>query len=44
MLWLLWTVISLFDGGNRVSEPEEIKGLDIVEHCLESDPHVASTK
>lgn len=41
---MLWNVISLFDGGNRVSESEEIEGLDIGEHCRESDPHVASTK
>jgi len=42
--WLLWTVIGLFYGGIRVSEPEEIEGLDIGEHGMEAYPDFASTK
>jgi Amt family ammonium transporter len=42
--WLLWTVIGLFYGGIRVSETEEIEGLDIGEHGMEAYPDFASTK
>jgi ammonium transporter, Amt family len=40
---LLWTVIGFFYGGIRVSEPEEIDGLDIGEHGMEAYPDFAST-
>lgn len=42
--WLLWSVIGLFYGGIRVSEPEEVQGLDIGEHGMEAYPDFASTR
>jgi Amt family ammonium transporter len=42
--WLLWTVIGAFFGGIRVSEPEEMEGLDIGEHGMEAYPDFASVK
>ncbi|MFN5968260.1 MAG: hypothetical protein ACK46E_24755 [Pseudanabaena sp.] len=35
---MAWYVISLITGGIRVSEEEEIKGLDISEHAMEAYP------
>lgn len=42
--WTLWSVIGLFYGGIRVSEPEELEGLDIGEHGMEAYPDFASTR
>ncbi|MFM7642171.1 MAG: ammonium transporter [Cyanobium sp.] len=42
--WLLWSVIGAFFNGIRVSEPEEIEGLDIGEHGMEAYPDFASVK
>ncbi|AAP99341.1 MULTISPECIES: ammonium transporter [Prochlorococcus] len=41
--WLAWTVIGGFFGGIRVSEEEEIQGLDIGEHGMEAYPDFASS-
>ena len=41
---LLWYVIGLFYGGIRVSESEEVEGLDIGEHGMEAYPDFASTR
>jgi Amt family ammonium transporter len=41
--FILWTVIGSFYGGIRVSEPEEVEGLDIGEHGMEAYPDFAST-
>ena len=40
--WIAWTVIGGFFGGIRVSEEEEIAGLDIGEHGMEAYPDFAS--
>ncbi len=40
--WLAWQVIGSFFGGIRVSEDEEIAGLDIGEHGMEAYPDFAS--
>ncbi len=40
--WLAWTIIGSFFGGIRVSENEEIAGLDIGEHGMEAYPDFAS--
>ncbi len=40
--WLAWKVIGIFFGGIRVSEDEEISGLDIGEHGMEAYPDFAS--
>jgi len=36
--WIAWTVIGAIFGGIRVSETEEIEGLDISEHGMEAYP------
>ncbi len=40
--WIAWQVIGLFFGGIRVTEEEEIAGLDIGEHGMEAYPDFAS--
>ena len=42
--WILWSVIGLFYGGIRVSEPEELEGLDIGEHGMEAYPDFSATR
>ena len=42
--WLAWSIIGGLFGGIRVSEQEEIQGLDIGEHGMEAYPDFASTK
>ncbi|MBM5817759.1 MAG: ammonium transporter [Cyanobacteria bacterium K_Offshore_surface_m2_239] len=41
--FILWKVIGSFYGGIRVTEPEEVEGLDIGEHGMEAYPDFAST-
>ena len=41
--WIAWQVIGGFFGGIRVSESEEIQGLDIGEHGMEAYPDFASS-
>ncbi|MFM1800093.1 MAG: hypothetical protein RLZZ117_2371 [Cyanobacteriota bacterium] len=41
--WILWTILGSFFGGIRVTEPEELEGLDIGEHGMEAYPDFAST-
>ena len=42
--WIAWSVIGGIFGGIRVSEKEEIQGLDIGEHGMEAYPDFASIK
>tara|TARA_Y100001968_G_scaffold10830_1_gene9074 strand:+ start:3427 stop:4923 length:1497 start_codon:yes stop_codon:yes gene_type:complete len=41
--WIAWQIIGGFFGGIRVSESEEIQGLDIGEHGMEAYPDFASS-
>jgi Amt family ammonium transporter len=41
--WILWSVIGALFGGIRVSEAEEIEGLDIGEHGMEAYPDFAAS-
>jgi len=41
--WIAWSVIGGLFGGIRVSESEEIQGLDIGEHGMEAYPDFASS-
>ncbi|MFN9628623.1 MAG: ammonium transporter [Cyanobacteriota bacterium] len=41
---VLWKLVGLAYGGIRVSEPEEMEGLDIGEHGMEAYPDFASVK
>ncbi len=41
--WLAWSIIGGLFGGIRVSESEEIQGLDIGEHGMEAYPDFASS-
>ena len=41
--WIAWKLIGSFFGGIRVSEAEEIQGLDIGEHGMEAYPDFASS-
>jgi Amt family ammonium transporter len=41
--WILWSVIGAVFGGIRVTEPEEIEGLDIGEHGMEAYPDFAAS-
>ncbi|MDM7936872.1 MAG: ammonium transporter [Cyanobium sp. CZS 48M] len=41
--WITWSVLGSLSGGIRVSEREEIEGLDIAEHGMEAYPDFAST-
>ena len=40
--WIVWSVIGSLFGGIRVSEKEEIQGLDIGEHGMEAYPDFAA--
>ena len=42
--WLAWSIIGGLFGGIRVSESEEVQGLDIGEHGMEAYPDFASTR
>jgi len=42
--WIAWSVIGAMFGGIRVTEAEEIEGLDIGEHGMEAYPDFASAK
>jgi Amt family ammonium transporter len=42
--WILWSIIGAIYNGIRVSEPEEVEGLDIGEHGMEAYPDFASTR
>lgn len=42
--WILWSIIGAAFGGIRVTEQEEIEGLDIGEHGMEAYPDFASVK
>ena len=42
--WIAWSIIGGLFGGIRVSEEEEIQGLDIGEHGMEAYPDFASNK
>ena len=42
--WVAWSVIGAIFGGIRVTEAEEIEGLDIGEHGMEAYPDFASAK
>ena len=42
--WIAWSIIGGLFGGIRVSEAEEIQGLDIGEHGMEAYPDFASAK
>ena len=41
--WIVWSIIGGLFGGIRVSEQEEIEGLDIGEHGMEAYPDFVST-
>ncbi len=41
--WITWSVLGGLSGGIRVTEKEEIEGLDISEHGMEAYPDFAST-
>tara|TARA_Y100001968_G_scaffold87923_1_gene78976 strand:+ start:26330 stop:27829 length:1500 start_codon:yes stop_codon:yes gene_type:complete len=41
--WIAWSLIGGFFGGIRVSEEEELQGLDIGEHGMEAYPDFASS-
>ncbi|MEB3303445.1 MAG: ammonium transporter [Cyanobacteriota bacterium] len=41
--WILLSIMGAFFNGIRVTEPEEIEGLDIGEHGMEAYPDFAST-
>ncbi|MED5469996.1 MAG: ammonium transporter, partial [Cyanobacteriota bacterium] len=40
--WIAWSVIGALFGGIRVTDAEEIEGLDIGEHGMEAYPDFAS--
>jgi len=42
--WIVWSIIGVIFGGIRVTEKEEIEGLDIGEHGMEAYPDFASAK
>ena len=42
--WIAWSIIGGFFGGIRVTEEEELKGLDIGEHGMEAYPDFASAQ
>jgi Amt family ammonium transporter len=42
--WIVWTIIGSLFGGIRVTEQEEIDGLDIGEHGMEAYPDFASAQ
>jgi len=41
--WILWSIIGAVFGGIRVTEQEEIEGLDIGEHGMEAYPDFAAS-
>jgi len=41
--WIAWSVIGALFGGIRVTEKEEVEGLDIGEHGMEAYPDFVST-
>jgi Amt family ammonium transporter len=41
--WILWSLIGAIFGGIRVTEQEEIEGLDIGEHGMEAYPDFAAS-
>ncbi|QEY32281.1 ammonium transporter [Synechococcus sp. RSCCF101] len=41
--WIAWSIIGAIFGGIRVTETEELEGLDIGEHGMEAYPDFAST-
>jgi Amt family ammonium transporter len=41
--WILWSILGAFSGGIRVTEQEEIEGLDIGEHGMEAYPDFAAS-
>jgi Amt family ammonium transporter len=41
--FIAWSIIGALFGGIRVSEQEEIEGLDIGEHGMEAYPDFATT-
>ena len=41
--WILWSIIGALFGGIRVTEQEEIEGLDLGEHGMEAYPDFASS-
>ncbi|MFN5194205.1 MAG: ammonium transporter [Cyanobacteriota bacterium] len=41
--WILWSIIGACFGGIRVSEADEIEGLDIAEHGMEAYPDFANS-
>lgn len=42
--FVVWKIVAILSGGIRVSEPEEIEGLDIGEHGMEAYPDFTSVK
>jgi Amt family ammonium transporter len=42
--FIVWSIIGAIFGGIRVTEKEEIEGLDIGEHGMEAYPDFASAK
>jgi Amt family ammonium transporter len=36
--WIVWSIIGAIFGGIRVTEKEEVEGLDIGEHGMEAYP------
>jgi len=42
--WIVWSIIGALFGGIRVTEQEEIEGLDIGEHGMEAYPDFASAQ
>jgi Amt family ammonium transporter len=40
--WIVWSIIGAIFGGIRVTEQEELEGLDIGEHGMEAYPDFAS--
>ena len=42
--YIVWSIIGAIFGGIRVSEKEEVEGLDIGEHGMEAYPDFASAK
>jgi Amt family ammonium transporter len=41
--WIVWSVIGALFGGIRVTESEEVIGLDIGEHGMEAYPDFATS-
>ncbi|MFZ0409218.1 MAG: ammonium transporter [Cyanobium sp.] len=42
--WIVWSIIGVIFGGIRVTEKEEVEGLDIGEHGMEAYPDFASAQ